>query len=124
MPSAPRGYPASSSSFSAASGSRHNDGMVRTQIQLPDALYDEAKRVARERERSLAEVVRPRVEYITQVYPAITGGEPWSPPAARDLGPFNHGVTKFVTANTRHFEEFGFSRVWNPAAAAGSEPNA
>ena len=62
--------------------------MVRTQIQLPDALYDEAKRVAREREMSLAEVVRRGVEYITQVYPPVTGGEPWSPPAPRDLGPF------------------------------------
>ena len=62
--------------------------MVRTQIQLPDALYDAAKRVAREREMSLAEVVRRGVEYITQVYPPVTGSEPWSPPAASDLGPF------------------------------------
>ena len=61
--------------------------MVRTQIQLPDALYEEAKRVAREREMSLAEVRR-GVEYITQVYAPVTGGEPWSPPAASDLGPF------------------------------------
>lgn len=36
----------------------------------------------------------------------------------------HHGVTEFATANTRHFEEFGFSRVWNPAAAASSEPGA
>ena len=36
----------------------------------------------------------------------------------------HHGVTELATANTRHFEEFGFARVWNPAAAAGSEPNA
>jgi len=25
-----------------------------------------------------------------------------------------HGVTEFVTANTRDFEGFGFARVWNP----------
>ena len=62
--------------------------MVRTQIQLPDALYDEARRVAREREMSLAEVVRRGVEYITQVYPPVTCGEPWSPPAPSDLGLF------------------------------------
>ena len=62
--------------------------MVRTQIQLPDALYDEAKRVAREREMSLAEVVRRGVEYITRVYPPVTGGKPWSPPTPSDLGPF------------------------------------
>lgn len=35
----------------------------------------------------------------------------------------HHGVTELATANTRHFEEFGFSRVWNPAAAASPEPN-
>ena len=35
----------------------------------------------------------------------------------------HHGVTEFATANTRHFEEFGFARVWNPAAA-GSDPRA
>lgn len=28
----------------------------------------------------------------------------------------HHGVTEFATANTRHFDGFGFSRVWNPAA--------
>ena len=62
--------------------------MVRTQIQLPNALYEEAKRVAREREMSLAEVVRRGVEYITQVYPPVGSGEPWRPPAPSDLGPF------------------------------------
>ena len=62
--------------------------MVRTQIQLPDALYDEVKRVAREREMSLAEVVRRGVEYITQVYPPVVGTEPWRPPAPSDLGTF------------------------------------
>ena len=28
----------------------------------------------------------------------------------------HHGVTELATANTRHFDGFGFSRVWNPAA--------
>ena len=62
--------------------------MVWMQIQLPNALYEEAKRVAREREMSLAEVVRRGVEYITQVYPPLGSGEPWRPPAPSDLGPF------------------------------------
>ena len=63
--------------------------MVKTQIQLPDELYKEAKRVAREREMSLAEVIRRGVEYITRVYPSVeeTGNE-WSPPAPRRLGTF------------------------------------
>lgn len=29
----------------------------------------------------------------------------------------HHGVTHFATANARHFEGFGFERVWNPADA-------
>jgi predicted nucleic acid-binding protein len=28
----------------------------------------------------------------------------------------HHGVTEFATANTKDFEGFGFSRVWNPLA--------
>ena len=63
--------------------------MKRTQIQLPDALYNEAKRVASEREISFAEVVRRGVEYITRVYPPFTETTtPWSPPAPRHLGSF------------------------------------
>ena len=91
--------------------------MVRTQFQLPDALYEEAKRVAREREISLAEV---------ECAPVM--GAVWqragSPEFARRkiidtrlaLTLRHHGVTEFATANTRHFDGFGFSRVWNPAA--------
>jgi hypothetical protein len=56
--------------------------MIKTQIQLPDRLYQEAKRVARERETSLAEVVRRGVEYITRVYPPLSGpaGQEWQLP--------------------------------------------
>ncbi len=28
----------------------------------------------------------------------------------------HHGVTHFATANTKHFKEFEFEQVWNPAA--------
>ncbi len=28
----------------------------------------------------------------------------------------HHGVTDFATANTRHFADVGFARVWNPLA--------
>ena len=62
--------------------------MVRTQIQLPDALYEEAKRVAREREMSLAEVVRRGVEYITRAYPPVGGDRRWAPPPPSRLGAF------------------------------------
>ncbi len=63
--------------------------MMRTQIQLPDSLYREAKRVATEREISFAEVVRRGLEYITRVYPSTEDPKtPWSPPAPRRLGEF------------------------------------
>ena len=58
--------------------------MIKTQIQLPDCLYREAKRVAEEREMSLAEVLRRGVEYITRVYPPLKAveGRPWLFPRA------------------------------------------
>ena len=62
--------------------------MIRTQIQLPQALYEEVKRVGREREMSVAEVVRRGVEYITRTYPPVACNEPWSLPAPSDLGAF------------------------------------
>jgi toxin-antitoxin system PIN domain toxin len=34
----------------------------------------------------------------------------------------HHGVTELATANTRHFEEFGFARVWNPVAPRPPRP--
>ena len=56
--------------------------MIKTQIQLPDHLYEQAKRVARERELSLAEVVRRGVEYITRVYPPLPNAQgDWTLPA-------------------------------------------
>ena len=63
--------------------------MHRTQVQIPDDLFREAKRIAREREISFAEVVRRGLEYITRVYPP-TGEtkQAWSPPAPRHLGTF------------------------------------
>ena len=62
--------------------------MIKTQVQIPDDLYNEAKRVAREREMSLAEVMRRGLEYITQVYPPLNSSKPWSPPKPRRLGSF------------------------------------
>jgi hypothetical protein len=58
--------------------------MIKTQIQLPDVLYREAKRVARERELSLAEVLRRGVEYIARVYPPLSAdaGRAWELPKA------------------------------------------
>jgi hypothetical protein len=64
--------------------------MVKTQIQLPDTLYGEAKRVAREREMSFAEVVRRGVEYVTRIYPPIeANAKTWRPPKPHRLGSFH-----------------------------------
>ncbi|MGH9338034.1 MAG: antitoxin [Acidobacteriota bacterium] len=61
--------------------------MVKTQIQVPDQLYREAKRIAREREISFAEVVRRGLEAIVRTYPCLPQeGKYWRPPAPRDLG--------------------------------------
>jgi len=44
--------------------------MVRTQIQIPDPLYREIKRVAQDQEWSIAEVVRRGAEEVVRRYPA------------------------------------------------------
>ena len=51
--------------------------MIRTQVQIPDELYEKAKRFSREREVSLAEVVRRGLELFLDRYPAKTALEPW-----------------------------------------------
>ena len=54
--------------------------MIKTQIQLPDALYREAQRVAAEYEMSFAEVVRRSLERALPAYPpGVAGGEPPKP---------------------------------------------
>ena len=44
--------------------------MTRTQVQLPDALYQRAKSFAAERELSLAELTRRGLELLLDRYPA------------------------------------------------------
>ena len=62
--------------------------MRKTQIQLPEPLYGEVKRVARERDWSLAEVLRRGAEYVVRCYPPRQRqGDSWKLPAGRDLGP-------------------------------------
>ena len=62
--------------------------MIKTQVQIPNELYKEAKRIARERELSLAEVMRRGLEYMARVYPPLHSTEKWSPPKPRHLGSF------------------------------------
>ena len=61
--------------------------MIRTQIQLPDALYREVKRVAAEREMSLAELVRRGLETVLSRFPAHPESRAtWALPEPRPLG--------------------------------------
>jgi hypothetical protein len=63
--------------------------MVRTQIQLPDALYAQAKRLAEAQEVSLAELVRRGLEHMLRLYRADEAPAPeWRLPGPLDLGPF------------------------------------
>jgi hypothetical protein len=47
--------------------------MIKTQVQIPEKLYREAKRVAEEREWSFAEVMRRGLEYMTRTHPPVEG---------------------------------------------------
>ena len=70
--------------------------MVKTQVQIPEQLYEEAKRVAFEREMSLAEVVRRGLEYITRVYPPVSvKPTKWTLPPPSDLGECRIGVDEW-----------------------------
>lgn len=61
--------------------------MTRTQIQLPDELYREVKRVAAEREVSLAELVRRGLETLLSHFPAHPEARAtWELPKPRPLG--------------------------------------
>jgi hypothetical protein len=65
--------------------------MVRTQVQLPDEIYREAKRIAAERELTLAEVVRRGLEHMARIYPRILGersAQDWKLPDPQHLGAF------------------------------------
>lgn len=43
--------------------------MIRTQIQLPDPLYRDVQRVARQQDWSIAEVMRRGAEAVVRAYP-------------------------------------------------------
>lgn len=61
--------------------------MIKTQVQFPDHLYREAKRVAAEYEMSFAEVVRRGVEQVVKSHPAgRTDPVEWKLPPARAMG--------------------------------------
>lgn len=67
---------------------RHQtDGMIRTQIQLPDKVFERARQLARAKEISLAELARRGIEAILDQYPSPEHiGKPWVAPSVRSGG--------------------------------------
>jgi hypothetical protein len=57
--------------------------MVKTQIQLPEELYGIAKAIAKQRQWSLAEVIRRGVEYMSIVYPLSPNASDWKLPVLK-----------------------------------------
>ena len=63
--------------------------MKRTQIQLPDKLYERLKRLAEEEETSLADIIRRAGEYYSSRHPELESVETeWDIPEPEALGEF------------------------------------
>jgi hypothetical protein len=61
--------------------------MVKTQVQIPDTLFRDAKRLAAENEMSFAEVVRRGLEEIIRHHPpGRSRADQWRLPESFDLG--------------------------------------
>ncbi|MCI0533805.1 MAG: hypothetical protein L0Z50_01115 [Verrucomicrobiales bacterium] len=58
--------------------------MIKTQVQIPDELYREAKRVAADYEMSFAEVIRRSLERTLPAYPPKHAA--WKAPEPLNLG--------------------------------------
>ena len=61
--------------------------MIKTQIQLPDALYRDLKRLAEAKEWSLAETLRRAAEQFLARHPSSSpSAAPWEPPTSVAVG--------------------------------------
>lgn len=61
--------------------------MIKTQVQIPDELFERAKAVAAAKEWSFAEIVRRGLEYMVAVHPQErTRGKTWRLPPPVNLG--------------------------------------
>lgn len=61
--------------------------MTRTQIQLPEPLFARLKRIARERDLSVAELIRRGMELYAQSCPEVAATtQPWTMPVLRGSG--------------------------------------
>lgn len=63
--------------------------MIKTQIQLPETLYHDLKRLAANREWSLAEALRRAAEQFLSTFPKDPASpEMWQLPAGKHCGAF------------------------------------
>ena len=63
--------------------------MVKTQVQIPDELFKQAKTLAAEKEWSFAEVVRRGLEKMVSTHPVgRTPAKKWKLPPVYDMGEF------------------------------------
>ncbi|MEO5715760.1 MAG: antitoxin [Luteolibacter sp.] len=62
--------------------------MTKTQIQVPEELFEELRTFAKHREWSLAETFRRGAELLLQVYPETADKAPtiWTPPTSNQVG--------------------------------------
>jgi len=60
--------------------------MKRTQVQIPDPLYREVKRVATLQDWSVSEVIRRAAEQMVAQYPPGKHQGPWALPEPREMG--------------------------------------
>ncbi len=62
--------------------------MTKTQIQVPEELFEEVRAFAKRREWSLAETFRRGAELLLQVYPESVAkpGTSWKPPTSNRVG--------------------------------------
>jgi hypothetical protein len=57
--------------------------MIKTQISVPDELYEKAKEIAKAKEWSLAEVFRRGLEYMATAHKAEGSNTKWELPTVR-----------------------------------------
>ena len=60
--------------------------MLRTQIQLPEPLFNQLKRIAEQRDWSVAELVRRGMEIYVQTFPEPLEKNGWKMPVLRGSG--------------------------------------
>ena len=95
--------------------------MVKTQVQLPDALYRDLKRLAAAREWSLAETIRRAAEQFLARHPASAApsSPPWQPPVSDAVGWRGLSHQEVREAVLDDAEPYGVTPVAEPRRASG-----